>query len=143
MTGQAQPRLCRLHAPTAYQAVYALCGTTLYKSTVLPPSADILQSITLSSHYHTSTMAIPFGFSVGDFIAISHLAFEICQYASASLGLRKKIQTLMIQYAELHTLMCRIMDSCLSGETEIEIAIGRRMEYHLPASPRTITPMIV
>jgi hypothetical protein len=118
-------------APTAHQAVYALCGTTPYKSTVLPPSADILQIITLSLHHHTSTMAIPFGFSVGDFIAISRLAFEISQYASASLGLRTQIQTLMIQYAELRTLMCRIMDTCLSGETKIEIAVGRCMEYHL------------
>jgi hypothetical protein len=76
-------------------------------------------------------MAIPFGFSVGDFIAISHLAFEICQYASASLGLRTKIQTLMIQCAELHTLMYRIINSCLSGETEIETATRKCMEYHL------------
>jgi hypothetical protein len=76
-------------------------------------------------------MAVSFGFSIGDFIAISRLAFEIYQCVSASFGLRTKIQPLMIQYAELHTLMYRIMDSCLSGETNLELATRRCMEYHL------------
>jgi hypothetical protein len=82
-------------------------------------------------NHHTSTMAVPFGVSVGDFIAISRLAFEIYQCASASHGLRTRIQILMIQYAELHTLMYRIMESCLSGETRIEPATRKCMDYHL------------
>jgi len=76
-------------------------------------------------------MAVPFGFSVGDFVAITCLAFEIHQCASASLGLRTRIQTLMVQYADLHTLMYRLMNSSLSGETKIEPATRRCMEYHL------------
>lgn len=76
-------------------------------------------------------MAVPFGLSVGDFIAISCLAFEIYECASVSRGLRTKIQILMSQCAELHTLMYRIMNSCLSGETKIEPATRRCMEYHL------------
>jgi len=76
-------------------------------------------------------MAVPFGFSIGDFIAISRLAFEIYQCASASTVLRTKIQTLMMQYAELHQLIHRVMNSCLSCETKIEPATRRCMEYHL------------
>lgn len=76
-------------------------------------------------------MAVPLGLSVGDFIAISRLAFEIYQCANASSGLRTKVQILMIQCAELHTLMYRIMNSCLSGETKIEPVTRKCMEYHL------------
>lgn len=82
-------------------------------------------------HYYIFKMAVPFGFSVGDVIAITRIAIQICQFASGSHDLRTQIRSLMIQYAELHTLMYRIMVSCLSGETEIELATQRCMEHHL------------
>jgi mannose-1-phosphate guanylyltransferase len=76
-------------------------------------------------------MAVPFGFSIGDFIAASHVVRKIWQFASNSAGLRAEFTTLSEQYHELLDLVTRIALIHQRGNVSIAPATQNSIDLHL------------
>lgn len=84
------------------------------------------------------TMAVPFGFSIGDFIAATQLIRNIWRHASAAANLKGEIDKVMGQYLELfrliHELMRSQVQGCLDIPSSVETSLGhhfRRCRDHL------------
>jgi hypothetical protein len=75
-------------------------------------------------------MAIPFGFSIGDFFVVGQLVQKACRYASASAGLRSEVQTLSNQYGEL-LLLVDVAASHIARNPEISASIRNSLELHV------------
>ncbi|KAK5112866.1 hypothetical protein LTR85_011093 [Meristemomyces frigidus] len=74
---------------------------------------------------------VPFGFSIGDFIAMTQLVREVWACASAAPGLKKEIECLVNHYHELLLLMPLAISAYHRNEGTISDATKNCLELHL------------